>query len=61
MLTSLPDEIGDLRTLRHLYLNFNKLITLPAELSNLTQLTVIDVSHNNLKYNLANIQYEWAW
>lgn len=61
LLTSIPDEIGDISTLRHLYLNFNKLVTLPAELSKLTHLTVIDVSHNNLKYNLANIQYEWVW
>jgi len=61
LLTSIPDEIGDIAPLRHLYLNFNKLVTLPAELSKLTHLTVIDVSHNNLKYNLANIQYEWVW
>jgi len=60
-LTSIPDELGDVTNLRHLYLNANKVVTLPAELGKLTHLTVVDVSHNNLKYNLGNIQYEWNW
>jgi len=61
-LTSLPAE--DLHKLKHLtelFLNGNKLHSLPRQLSDLENLTVIDVGSNVLKYNINNVQYDWNW
>lgn len=53
-----PDS---LRHLRILHVNGNKLQSLPAELSALTGLAVVDVGSNVLKYNINNWRYDWNW
>ncbi|AMD22782.1 HHR013Cp [Eremothecium sinecaudum] len=50
-----------LRSLKVLMLNGNNLQSLPAEISLLSQLTVLDVGSNQLKYNISNYHYDWNW
>lgn len=47
-LTSLPKELGKIRTLEELYLAGNKLQSLPKELGNLTSLRRFFINHNGL-------------
>ncbi|KAH3899034.1 adenylate cyclase SCDLUD_004456 [Saccharomycodes ludwigii] len=63
MLTTLSsDTISNaLRNLKVLMVNNNKLLTLPAEISKLQQLSVFDVGDNQLKYNVSNYKYDWNW
>lgn len=62
MLSSLPsDDLEMLPELHVLFLNGNRLQSLPAELGRLKQLHSLDVSNNQLKYNIANWHYEWNW
>ena len=62
MLSSLPsDDLEMLPELHVLFLNGNKLQSLPAELGRLKQLHSLDVSNNQLKYNIANWHYDWNW
>jgi len=61
-LASLPaDDIEKLSYLRVLAVNGNKLQTLPAEIKKLRKLLVLDVGSNVLKYNIANLEYDWNW
>ncbi|PKK77171.1 PP2C-domain-containing protein [Rhizophagus irregularis] len=60
-ISSLPDDIEKLTSLRVLHVNGNKLQTLPAELSKIRKLVVLDVGNNALKYNIANWHFEWNW
>jgi len=61
-LSSIPaEDIAQLRDLETLYINGNKLQTLPAELGQLRKLVNLDVGNNNLKYNIANWNYDWNW
>ncbi|KAE8225244.1 hypothetical protein CF319_g1992 [Tilletia indica] len=61
-LSSVPaEDIAQLRDLQTLYINGNKLQTLPAELGQLRKLVNLDVGNNNLKYNIANWNYDWNW
>ena len=61
-LTSLSsDTVLKWMSLKTLMLNGNQLLTLPAELSKLSQLTVFDVGSNQLKYNISNYHYDWNW
>ncbi|KAK0535094.1 cysteinyl-tRNA synthetase [Tilletia horrida] len=61
-LSSIPaEDIIQLRDLQTLYINGNKLQTLPAELGQLRKLVNLDVGNNNLKYNIANWNYDWNW
>lgn len=61
-LTSLPaDDFENIKTLRTLHVNGNKLHSLPAELGKIMHLTVLDVSSNQLKYNISNWPYDWNW
>ncbi|WFD36501.1 adenylate cyclase [Malassezia cuniculi] len=61
-LGSLPsDDIEALAELRVLFINGNRLQSLPAELGRLKQLHSLDVSNNQLKYNIANWHYDWNW
>jgi adenylate cyclase len=61
-LASLPaDDIEKLSYLRVLSVNGNKLQTLPAEIGKLRKLLVLDVGSNVLKYNIANLEYDWNW
>ncbi|CAM9018465.1 unnamed protein product, partial [Wickerhamomyces anomalus] len=55
------DYFEDISTLRVLCLNGNRFRTLPADLSQLYNLEVIDVGSNELKYNTSNSRYEWNW
>lgn len=55
------DFIENLPSLRVLMINNNRLQSLPAELSSLKNLTVLDASNNNLKYNIGNFQYDYNW
>lgn len=57
----LAEEISRVPQLKELYLNFNKLQTLPADIAKLPKLKVLDVSSNNLKYNVCNWPYDWNW
>lgn len=61
-ITSLPGEIFQrMKSLKVIMLNGNKLMSLPSELSQLTNLTVLDVGSNQLKYNISNYHYDWNW
>lgn len=61
-LTSLSTEdLSRLINLKLLYVNGNKLTTLPFALSNLRNLIALDAGSNALKYNIANIPYDWNW
>lgn len=44
----LPPEIGSLKNLKMLYLDFNQIRTLPEELKSLTQLETLSLNHNSL-------------
>ena len=61
-LTSVPSEdLPRLTKLSTLFLNGNKLQTLPQELGKLSNLAVLDVGSNLLRYNINNWEYEWNW
>lgn len=61
-LTTLSGEVFlRMKNLKVLMLNQNKLMSLPAELSQLSNLTVLDVGSNQLKYNISNYHYDWNW
>ena len=60
-LTTLPEDIDQLPLLKILFVNGNKLVHLPAELSRNHMLIALDASDNQLKYNIANFQYDWNW
>ncbi|CCH60166.1 hypothetical protein TBLA_0C03630 [Henningerozyma blattae CBS 6284] len=61
-LTTLPgDTVLRWLSLKVLMLNGNHLLSLPAELSKLCQLTVFDIGSNQLKYNISNYHYDWNW
>ena len=58
-LTTLPaDDLEVLKSLKLLYMNNNKLVSLPAELSRIANLQHLDVSSNQLKYNISNWPYD---
>ncbi|OBA26586.1 PP2C-domain-containing protein [Hanseniaspora valbyensis NRRL Y-1626] len=62
LLTTVPgDFIVSMKKLRILMLNSNKIHTLPAELSLLKELSVLDCSNNLLKYNISNYLYDYNW
>ncbi|KAI3405477.2 hypothetical protein KGF56_001724 [Candida oxycetoniae] len=60
-ISTLPDELVQLKTLKLLYINNNKLITLPAKLSQLKNLSHFDGGSNQLYYNISNFLYDWNW
>ncbi|GMG05086.1 unnamed protein product [[Candida] boidinii] len=61
-LSSLPVEDFDAFTeVTSLNLNGNRYQTLPAEIYKIKNLTALDVGSNSLKYNIANIPYDWNW
>ncbi|OBZ70825.1 Adenylate cyclase [Grifola frondosa] len=55
------EDLHRLTTLEVLFLNGNKLQTIPLEISKLTNLSVMDVGSNNLKYNINNWEFDWNW
>ncbi|SCU96812.1 LANO_0E14422g1_1 [Lachancea nothofagi CBS 11611] len=55
------DTVLRWKYLKVLLLNGNNLLSLPSELSQLTQLSVLDVGSNQLKYNISNYHYDWNW
>ncbi|KAL2165456.1 hypothetical protein VTH06DRAFT_754 [Thermothelomyces fergusii] len=61
-LTSLPtDELEDHSVLQTLHINGNKFTNLPADISRAKSLAVLDCGSNSLKYNIANVPYDWNW
>ena len=47
-ISTLPESIGDLKSLQTLYLDNNKLTTLPESIGNLKSLTYLDLVNNQL-------------
>jgi Leucine-rich repeat (LRR) protein len=47
-LTSVPKELGNLKQLTELGINYNKITALPAEISKLTELTYLAIGENKL-------------
>ncbi|OLY81935.1 Adenylate cyclase [Smittium mucronatum] len=63
-LSTIPEEDSSVKywkDLRVLFINNNKLQSLPSWFAKLANLTVLDASHNQLKYNITNWQYDWNW
>ncbi|CRK25687.1 hypothetical protein BN1708_018172, partial [Verticillium longisporum] len=61
-LTTLPaDDLEDSSLLQVLHINGNKFTNLPADISRAKKLTVLDCGNNSLKYNIANVPYDWNW
>ncbi|CCH60410.1 hypothetical protein TBLA_0C06140 [Henningerozyma blattae CBS 6284] len=60
--TNIPGEIVlKWKSLKTLMLNGNLLTSLPSEVSELSELNVIDIGSNKLKYNISNFRYDWNW
>ncbi|KAA1475261.1 adenylate cyclase-like protein [Dentipellis sp. KUC8613] len=55
------EDLYHLRRLHVLFLNGNNLHTLPAELMKLSDLTMLDVGSNELRYNINNWEFDWNW
>ncbi|KAL2260067.1 hypothetical protein VTK26DRAFT_6040 [Humicola hyalothermophila] len=61
-LTNLPaDDLEDYSLLQVLHINNNKFTNLPADISRARKLAVLDCGSNSLKYNIANVPYDWNW
>lgn len=61
-LTSLPaDDLEEYSVLQVLHINGNKFTNIPADISRARRLAVFDCSSNYLKYNIANVPYDWNW
>lgn len=61
-LTTLPaDDLEENSLLQALYINGNKFTNLPADISRAKKLAVLDCGNNYLKYNIANVPYDWNW
>ena len=61
-LTSLPaDDLDQYSLLQVLHINGNRFTNLPADISRATKLAVLDCGNNFLKYNIANVPYDWNW
>ncbi|KAL2023494.1 hypothetical protein VTK56DRAFT_2490 [Thermocarpiscus australiensis] len=61
-LTNLPaDDLEEYSLLQTLHINNNKFTNLPADISRARRLAVLDCGSNSLKYNIANVPYDWNW
>ncbi|KAK0657195.1 protein phosphatase 2C [Cercophora newfieldiana] len=61
-LSSLPaDDLEEYSLLQTLHINSNKFTNLPADISRAKKLAVLDCGSNSLKYNIANVPYDWNW
>lgn len=61
-LTTLPaDDLEEYSLLQVLHINGNKFTNIPADISRARRLAVFDCSSNYLKYNIANVPYDWNW
>lgn len=61
-LTTLPaDDLEEYSLLQVLHINGNKFTNIPADISRARRLAVFDCSGNYLKYNIANVPYDWNW
>jgi Leucine-rich repeat (LRR) protein len=56
-LSMLPPEIGQLFSLKHLWISYNQLATLPSEIKNLTQLNSLDLTGNQFQTLPSEIKY----
>jgi len=61
-LTTLPaDDLEEYSMLQTLHINDNKFTNLPADIQRAKKLAVLDCGSNSLKYNIANVPYDWNW
>jgi adenylate cyclase len=61
-LTTIPaDDLEEYSVLQVLHINGNKFTNIPADISRARRLSVFDCSSNSLKYNIANVPYDWNW
>lgn len=61
-LTSLPaEDLEDYTLLQTLHINNNRFMNIPADISRARRLAVLDCGNNSLKYNIANVPYDWNW
>lgn len=60
-LASLPETIGKFACLQRLYVNDNRLVSVPGDLRECKELRLIDLNGNNLRYNICNEPYDWNW
>lgn len=61
-LTTLPaDDLEESSLLQVLHINANRFTNLPADISRAKKLAVLDCGSNYLKYNIANVPYDWNW
>lgn len=61
-LTTLPaDDLEESSLLQILHINANRFTNLPADISRAKKLAVLDCGSNYLKYNIANVPYDWNW
>ncbi|PHH89593.1 hypothetical protein CDD83_5706 [Cordyceps sp. RAO-2017] len=61
-LTTVPaDDLEESSLLQALYINGNRFTNLPADISRAKKLAVLDCGNNFLKYNIANVPYDWNW
>lgn len=61
-LSTLPaDDLEEYSLLQTLHINNNKFTNLPADISRAKKLAVLDCGSNSLKYNIANVPYDWNW
>ncbi|KGG52996.1 protein phosphatase 2C [Mitosporidium daphniae] len=58
---SISEDIGSCYNLEYLFLNGNRLLSIPAEISKLSGLVALDISDNHLRYNINNWPYDWHW
>lgn len=61
-LSTIPaDDLDDYCVLQVLHINGNKFTNIPADISRAKRLAIFDCSSNSLKYNIANVPYDWNW
>jgi adenylate cyclase len=55
------DDVARWRNLRSLFINGNRLDSVPAGIGKIGKLSSLDISCNLLRYNVSNWPYEWNW
>lgn len=61
-LAALPaDDLEEYSYLQTLHINNNRFTNLPADIARAKKLAVLDCGSNLLRYNIANVPYDWNW